>query len=260
MVYQTCSMRSVIARIIRNTRVQDTSFIADMHDWLWEAIGMLKTRYTLQAQVHGLTIDFHKGKLPSGTVVLDAVQYKGRRLSYNNSVRSVNKDFKMLQDSTVFKSLPDEVLQKDDTIASYKKMVQAINASEPAVGVYYKIDDPGYITTSFADGVVTLYTRRIPCDEDGLPLIPDNENYKQALYWYVRAMMIGAGFQDQVFDDDHCFKQFELIYGPRATGEINYPSPDQMEAHLRSSIRLLPDANYYENFFRIDEAETDYRL
>ena len=258
MLYQTCSMKSVIARVIRNTRVQDTSYIADMHDWIWEAMGMLKTKQTLRHTYEDIIVDFHKAKLPCCLVYIDAVEGNGFRVPLNNGLRAPERETSSNIPAPVFQSLPVGQLTGDVTEKSYKQRVLTVKSLPVAPGSYYKLDDPGYITTSFADGVITVYYTQYPTDEDGLPLIPDNENYKQALYWYVRAMMIGAGYEDRVFSYEQCFEQFERIYGPRAVGEIRYPSPDQMEAHLRSSIRLLPAANYYDNFFRVDVAERKY--
>jgi hypothetical protein len=117
--------------------------------------------------------------------------------------------------------------------------------------------DMGYITTSFCDGTVVVHYKAIPTDSDGLPLIPDNENYKQALYWYVRAMMIGSGFKDPVFDEKEMMQRFEA-YAARAINEVSYPSPDQKEQQLKLHVRFIPPANYWENFFRVDQAEKNY--
>lgn len=253
-------MRSVIARVIRNTRVQDTSYILDMHEWIWEAMNMMRTQQIMEHKVKVLHIDFHKAKLPSGLDTLDAVQFQGYRLPMGNGVRSVEMEVKAMAPDPMFQSLPQAQLQKDVTVPAYKRMVETVKSYPVLPGEYYKIDDPGYITTSFAEGDVVLYYQSIPVDEDGMPKIPDNENYKQAIYWYVRAMMIGAGFQDKTFTYDHCFQQFEQLYAPRAVNEIRYPSPDKVEQSLKNHVRLLPNAGYYDSFFRVDNHESDYRL
>jgi hypothetical protein len=253
-------MKSVIARVIRNTRVQDLSYIADAHEWVWEAMGMLKTKQTLKGVWKPLVVDFHKAKLPCDLVYLEAVECEGNRIPLNNSLRTPSRETAPNLQTPTFQSLPTDGLVGQNEGSAYTRNVTRVTGLAPVEGWYYKLDDPGYITTSFADGELVIYYRAVPTDTDGMPLIPDNENYKQALYWYVRAMMIGAGFEDKQFSYQFCFSQFEEIYGPRAIGEIRYPSPDRMEEHLRASIRLLPAANYYENFFRVDSAERNYDL
>jgi hypothetical protein len=51
--------------------------------------------------------------------------------------------------------------------------------------VTYKIND-NYIITTFKEGASVLMAyKAFPVDEDGYPLIPDNEKFKQAVQWYI---------------------------------------------------------------------------
>jgi hypothetical protein len=88
-----------------------------------------------------------------------------------------------------------------------------------------------------------------------LPLIPDNQNYKEALYLYVRAKMIGSGYQDKVYQEQTLMQRFETI-GRRAINEITYPTPDEKEQQVKTQVRFIPPDNYWENFFRVDSHET----
>jgi hypothetical protein len=112
-----------------------------------------------------------------------------------------------------------------------------------------------YINTSFCDGKIRVYYNEIPIDKDGFPLIPDNQNYKQALYWYVRGMMIGAGFTDPVFSYDQCEARCER-HMARAMGEITYPSVDQAMASMEASNRLIFNDGAFDNFFGDTSAES----
>ncbi len=105
-----------------------------------------------------------------------------------------------------------------------------------------------YINTSFCDGKVRVFYNEVPLDDDGFPLIPDNQNYKQAIYWHVRAMMIGCGFNDPVFKYTDCEARFEK-HAARALGEIQYPSVDQVEAYTDNSVRLLFNEEAFGSFF-----------
>jgi hypothetical protein len=106
----------------------------------------------------------------------------------------------------------------------------------------------GFIKTNFSSGCVRLHCLAIPTDEDDFPLIPDNANYKQALYWHCRAMMIGAGYEDKIFSYAYCDAEFEK-YAARAIGEINYPSVESMDAKIPDITRFLP--GNYLSFFGI---------
>jgi hypothetical protein len=118
----------------------------------------------------------------------------------------------------------------------------------------------GIINTSFADGYVVVYYRGVKTDEDGFPMVPDNQSYKQALYWYCRSMMIGAGWEDKQFTYKECYEQFEHVYGPRALAEIRMPSPEQMEHRINTFVRFLPNQGYYDSFFNTDRGEAMYDI
>lgn len=44
---------------------------------------------------------------------------------------------------------------------------------------------PGYINTNIPEGYVKIEYYSIYTDEDGMPMIPDMESYKEAIFWYI---------------------------------------------------------------------------
>jgi len=252
--YAYTSLRDVIGNVIRNTRIQDSSYIADMHEWLYEAIDQLETQFTLVGKVETLKVNFHKAKLPCGLKILDAVQYGGVRLPEGKGVRLAHKDHPVT--STIQPSVFQTVVGKFEVLQNhefYATQLIQLNMLQMH-GSHYYYTEMGTLNTSFADGEVTIYYQAVEIDEDGYPMIPDNANYKQALYYYCRGMMIGAGWKDPVFDYTTCMTEFER-YGGRALAEIRMPSPDQMERRVKNFVRFIPDAGYYDNFFRASERE-----
>lgn len=104
-----------------------------------------------------------------------------------------------------------------------------------------------YINTSFKCGKVILFYSALPTDDEGFPLIPDNGDYKEALYFFTRGKMIGRGFKDNVFKWQDCNAMFEH-HAARAIGQIKYPSVDQVESKLEMTRLIMPD-DMYEKFF-----------
>jgi len=259
MQYSYCSLRSVIGNVIRNTKLNDSSYIADIHEWLYEAMEMMETENTLVGDWEELDVHFHKAKLPCGLVQIEGVEHCGRRLRENPSGRPPEKakriPFGKLQPS-VFSTEIEKIqpLPQDPSTELYYTQLKQLNQQSIQEHDYY-YTEMGYINTSFREGKVTVYFKRVPVDEDGFPMIPDNQNYKQALYWYCRAMMIGAGWEDKQFTYKECFDQWEHIYAPRASAEIRLPSPEQMEHRIYTFVRFIPSDGYYDNFFRNDRAE-----
>lgn len=262
MVYQSVSMDDVIGRIIRNTRVQDTSYIADMVEWIPEAMEMMQTRQeTIGLYAPHVRIKFHKSRLPLGTLWVEIVEHCGLRLPQGNgSVRNIMHshartpnptDMSVAWTSEVFK-----YPAPGDQASLYWSTFHKANNLPVHDKHYYEIE-MGCILTDFSDGEVAIHARAIPTDDKGLPLVPDNSNYKEALYWYVRGKMIGAGFDDRIVKMDECDVKFEKFAG-RAIAEIDYPSPNEMEHRINTFTRLVPIEGYFENFFKSDHREQVY--
>lgn len=257
MIYQSVSIESVIARVIRNTRIQDSSYLHDMKEWIPEAMGLMQTKTVLSSRFEDVQIDFHKGKLPCSLHHIQAVEYNGRRLREGASVKNIATSQKIpdsdpIVTSTLAPTVTDDHVFWGPQFSS--DSAEGCNAL-PLCSEYYQVE-MGYITTSFADGTVRIYFAAQPVDENDLPLIPDNENYKQALYYYCRAMMIGAGYHDTVYNLTSLMTLFE-VHAARAISQIRYPSVDSMPDKVTSMVRFLPQENYFDNYFRPD-AEQKY--
>ena len=270
MLYNSVSINEVIARIIRNTRVQDSSYITDFQEWIPEAMEYMKTRCELKPAFEDVTVVFHKGKLPCDLVWLRAVEFEGSRLGVSDTVKDYrtghNINDKTETDfantklfSSVIKVEPDNT-HFDQQNLFWSSTAQPVNSLVAQDGCkqpsdFYSIE-MGYITTSFPDGTVRIHYLARPVDGNGLPLIPDNVNYKEAIYYYVRAKMIGSGYTDKVYQEGELMQRFET-YARRAINEITYPTPDEREQELKAAVRFIPPANYWENFFRVDNPESN---
>lgn len=104
------------------------------------------------------------------------------------------------------------------------------------------------LQSSKEEGFVKMKYFSIPVCEDGYPLIPDNENFKQALEWHVIRRLIGSGYEHKVFSYNDAEGRFELHAG-RAMAEISYPTPDKMARTARVLVRLIPPARFAEDYF-----------
>jgi hypothetical protein len=196
-VYSLCSIDEVIGKVLRATRITDTSYIQDMKEWIPEAMGMLKTKHQFITIREQLVVEFHKLPLPSGTTEIVRLEYD------------------------------DVPINPDQRSRNYHTTALSSSCSSD---LYYRLEG-NCINFPIADCEVTLITKRLKVDSRGLPMIPDNENYKEAVYWYVRAKMIESGYVDPVFNWTDCIKNHQL-YGARAISEIRYPSTAEMDARV----------------------------
>jgi len=253
MVYKSVSIDSVIGKIIRDTRIQDASYIIDMHEWIPEVMSTLRWEAPLHPDFQDVRIHFHKGRLPCGLIYIDAVEHYGHRLPHGNSVKNIRT--RHHDDPSVnvpFVSVITQIPVPDGNFLWSSTLIAA-NQLPLHHNAYYQLE-MDYILTSFEKGHVRVHYRTTPHDERGLPLIPDNQAFKECVYWYVRDKMIGAGYQDKVFKEETCYERYQF-YLERASCEIDFPSPDMMEERVNTFARFIPPENYYSNFFEVDHPE-----
>jgi hypothetical protein len=261
MIYKSCSIEQVIARIIRNTRINDVSYIQDMNEWIPEAMGLMKTQYQHVPTFQTINVDFHKAKLPCDLASLEAVIHNGVRVETTTAlvrprakeqVLPTTDSTNVFTSTTVQETTPDgnHIVWNPSIVSTQTLLdVKSIKKGEE----WYNIE-LDYLNTSICEGPVTLYYLAIPTDENGLPLIPDNEDYKQALYYYVRAMMWGTGYEDKLFNYETLMQRFE-VHAARAMGQIRYPSVDMKEAQLQMRYYTLPE-HYWDRMFSTENNST----
>ena len=254
MLYKSTSIKEVIGRIIRNTRLQDSSYIDDIVEWIPEAMGYMRTRQQMHVTYQDITVEFHKAKMPCGLVALGAVEHSpGYRMMYSNSTRAIEvARFQQTNNAANIPVFMTEVATPNHAPFTgpqnyiWKTTLTAAQ-SLPFSNHYYTVE-MGYINTSMCDGQIRAHFTTTMLDEDGYPLIPDNEDYKEALYYYVRAKMFGAGFKDPAYSEVELMRRYEM-YAVRAVGQIRYPSVDQVQAKIEAHTRFVPPPNYWESFF-----------
>lgn len=249
------SIDNTIAKIIRDTRVVDSSYLADMYEWIPEAMRLMKTMVEMPVTGEEIVIDNYKGHLPCGLIDFIAVEYQGSRLRYYTGIRPGSTTPLFVDDSsTGFTAYPTFSNMPAGDVLDIQYVANL--SPHPSAGYQLSMD---WITTNFKQGVVKVYFRKAPTDKKGLPLIPDHPDYKEAIYWWVRAKMIQAGYLDQVYgrDDRIPTERWEL-YAARAISDITYPTPDQKEAQLAMSVRFIPPTDYWSSFFNTEDNEPIY--
>lgn len=110
---------------------------------------------------------------------------------------------------------------------------------------------PGYIMTNIPNGFVKVAYYALYCDEEGMPLIPDLESYKEAIMWYVTMKyyypkyLKGEINQTQYYD----MKRSWNYYRKQAYGEAMMPEVDDLRTIQNIYNKLYPEMNDHELFF-----------
>lgn len=252
MVYLTTSIKPIIARVIRNTRITDMTYADDMMEWIGEGLNRMLIRWRLEKTHKVLEIKSHSAKLPCGLVDLSAVIYKGARLRKGTSSIDVRikKTVSEEELSTYFVH-DTNITAEDLNTQNYQLLrgddIKQVSTTEgPA---FYDLQY-NYIKTSFETGFITIAYTIAPIDKEGYPLAPDLEEAREALFWYVCSRLCFTGYKlpEPSMDFKYCdFKATEFFR--KAKNIIKTQSVDELEAQVQLLNRLIPPDNYYTTFF-----------
>lgn len=262
MNYPLISIAQVVGRIIRRAGIKDTSLIPDINEWIAEAMQIMQVTLCLENTFETVSSKFHKAKYPCGLAELWAVEYCGSRLRTNNTVRDSRADwFPQEQSPTIMDAVFVSGITKENTPTGnfmFDSTFQKVQALPWNATNWYKIDGR-HILTSFETGDITVFFGRVPTDQKGFLMIPDNGSYKESITWFVKARLSGRGYPDPDYSGKEMDAKFEIWNG-RAIEDITYPSVDKMQATTDTLTRLLPDLNFYESMFTGTGPETYYGI
>lgn len=119
-----------------------------------------------------------------------------------------------------------------------------------------------FIFTTFKDGDVEIAYNAIPVDEEGYPLILDNEKYKNALCLYIKQDRFGKYFDTgkisqvvfQNTQQEYCWAVGQL------STELKMPSYSEWENISNAHNQLLPKVREFEKSFETTGMPEHYKL
>jgi len=257
-VYKTTSIKPIIARVIRNTRLTDMTYADDIMEWIGEGLDRCMIRWKLAKTSKKLTISNHSAKLPCGLVTLNGVIFQGHRLRKGVNTIDIRITRTSEKELTSF-FITDTTIQPSSINSQNIDLLRGVNIVEPAFNEGERDNSPerhfydlqyDYIKTSFKSGFITIAYRTQDIDEEGYPLAPDLEELREGIFWYVCSKLCFTGYKlpdpkiDFVFCDAKSKEYFR-----KAKNIIKSPSEDDKENEIQLRNNLIPPDNYYESFF-----------
>lgn len=107
------------------------------------------------------------------------------------------------------------------------------------------------IYTNFPEGLIEIAYKSIPVDEDGFPLLIDNENYLAALEAYIKKQVFTVKFDQQEISAA-ILKNAQQEYAVLARelqSEFTTPSYSEMESISRMWNTLIPKVREFDSGF-----------
>ena len=108
------------------------------------------------------------------------------------------------------------------------------------------------IFTSFPEGVVGISYKSIPVDEEGFPLLIDNENYLAALEAYIKKQVFTIKFDTGKINAgvlQNAKQDYAWLSG-QLQSEFTIPSVSEMEAITRNINTTILKRREFDNGFK----------
>jgi hypothetical protein len=221
-VYKNISCKYVIAKIYRDLLLEDQNYDNDIIEWIGEALYFIGSASQFVQKNQELEIADFKAILPP-LVSLRQVKYYNEEedqwllIEFNNSTFDPHED-----DS------PNLFIKTEES---------------------YTLN-PNYIQTTFETGKVLLSFTSFPVDEEGFPLVPDNQYFREALFWYCFRQIILRGYIPRVQEITYEFADNKWkFYCTAARNQANYPDISEYERFRQLWVGLIPKGDLVDRGF-----------
>ena len=219
MVNKLISSKTVVAKVYRDLDIRDASWESNAIEWVGECLRLLDTWVEYYMATKELTVSSFKALLPD---------------YYHATV-------------DVWRKHPDD--------NRWVPIVYNFEDSEAAIIDYPEEERPwsywlnlDTIVTTFEDGTLLLRYYRQCVDDNGYPMIPDNQNFQEACLYYILYKMFLRKYKhpDPNVNITWAYQMYEKYIG-QARAEIKFPTIGELEELVR-------------NWTGISVEETDYKL
>ena len=290
MVYNTISVKRVIAKVLTDLNLKEGEHrISDMIEYAGEAMVKIGAFPSFIHRVTGkggqplLEVSGYKAKLPGDLHKVVQISYSLTEDGPFYPMRYATGSFdtqaelttEMVDSTEVDNTVPttDLVNMAMDLFdESYADALDRIN-TEPGVrsllttalltrgtvseggtiatADYTYIISPGWVKINKETGYLMVAYQAIPTDKDGYPLIPDDEGFIEAIYWYINMKLMYPEWKegrvrDAVYYDA---RRSWNYYCKQAYGNAMMPNLDKLESIKNSWIRLVPEINEHGIFY-----------
>jgi hypothetical protein len=228
----TISLKRVLWKVMNSAFMQDLSY-EGAAELALEAIRLIGAPLSYENKVTRplLKIIDHKASLPSNLILI-----RGARAFTGN-------------DENEGQGIP--MTTATDIYHQKAGCYETDTNCDLGFEVTYEVKS-GVITTSFKDGYVEVAYQAIATDDDGFPLIPDNQDFILAIEYYIRYRVMESLWEagkvaDKVFnrvDQQKCW------YMGAAQSDMQFSNMDHVEATMNSINRLIINSSAQRNFFK----------
>lgn len=289
MIYKMVSSKAVIAKVIADLGMdEDDIKITDIQEWIGEAVSKIGSVNQLDHKVVNIPLKGYQAKLPCDLEKLNTVAFSfcdcGGWLPMRKTTSAFSVYSRSCEQSCCDMLVQDEALipmvknmfnltndrqaldklNEDDNLrstlsallnqytvcSSNGKIMGVANNTNFSNSLQYDIK-PGYIFCNIPEGWLKLSYYATYTDEEGMPMIPDNPSYFEAIYWYVAMKLLYIEYfkgnkPQHIYYDAKSSWNF---YRKQAYAESLMPNADEIESIKNTWTTLVPEVMEHDTFF-----------
>lgn len=288
MIYNMVSSKSVVAKIIADLDLKEQDFkIADIREYIGEAMEKIGSIAQLDHRIAVIPYSNYQAKLPCDLYRLNSVAFSLGGDNWIPMTKSTNtfSVFKQTKCCSECNDCCDCSSNQKDMLITTDKMLpivknlynltddkEALNiindnpVAQKTISALinnYTFENqfnsnrltydvkPGFIYTSIPEGVLKVSYHAIHTDDEGMPVIPDNPSYFEAIYWYVAMKLyyvkyLKGQLPQHVYYD---MKRSWNFYRKQAYAESLMPNTDELETISNTWNKLYPEINEHDTFY-----------
>lgn len=262
------SVKRILENVQRNYSLADEINFFDALEWIGSLLSHADSPFTLDKHIKVIHIEDGRGKLPAD---MHSIIQCGKRIEGTTALGNVPKEFFMENDvveagEDYLPDTTDVYIEKNALRTSYhlEPMLYTTDSHGlryHCLDVDFNVDsscqntytlNKNHIFTNFEEGYVEIAYLRIPLDDEGYPLIPDDESwikaceYELAYRILMRAAFIG-GAEPRLLDRIERDKEW---YFAQAVNKSKIPIPDQAAAWQNYALNYIKSPSNQSSFFK----------
>lgn len=244
MIYKYESVYTILEKLYRDYDHQEELDIWDVVEWAAEALELIGAGQQYEKRVAELEIKNSMSPLPCNFHSQPIASYKGRPMNY--ATGSFAPLIINPEDSSenVINGFP---VSGDNFPATENSSSEISDKQIP--NTFYVRD--GVFVTNIPEGVVVLEYRGTKVDNEGFPMIPDNQYYREAITTYCQMKIDRRDWRKkriskEVYAES---KQDWQWFCGGARGSANMPNLSYSEAIKDQWVKLRPNQNAYQTFY-----------
>ncbi len=228
---QNISLGSIVYKVL-NLPITSQLNYEDAAEYSIEALRLIGAPLAFEKKSKIIEIKEYRGSMPNGIIKLNGVRYAFAKCDLNNSSVPLQYATDIYHKTYKTDGYPNTQYteNKDYSYTLEKKII-------------YISEEEGFVEINY-DSIIL--------DEDGYPMIPDVEEVKLAIEYYIifryiEPIWASGKITDKVFS---YYDQQKSWYMGAANSSLQNPSVDRMQSIVNSINRLIPAKNFFYNYYK----------